>query len=64
MVFFVPLKLFNGDHLLSELNNQYKRSAHVDLGSSIAAEDEWYVRLPSYTIKWKYKLVTLNSLGY
>ena len=41
---FVSLALLsNGDYY-----NIYERSVHVDLGSSIAAEDDWYVRLPSY----------------
>ena len=41
---FVPLALLsNGDYYII-----YERSAHVDLGSNIAAEDDWYVRLPSY----------------
>ena len=55
---FVHLALLsNGDYY-----NIYERSAHVDLGSSIAAEDDWYVRLPSYILKWIIKILSFNSL--
>ena len=62
---FVPLALLsNGDYFWNIMHNIYERSAHVDLGPSIAAEDDWYVRLPSYILKWIIKILSFNSLEW
>ena len=64
-LFFVPLALLsNGDYFWNIMHNLYVRSAHVDLGPSIAAEDDWYVRLPSYILKWIIKILSFNSLEW
>ena len=64
LIFVTLALLSNGYYLWNIMHNIYERSAHVYLGPSIAAEDDWYVKLLSYILKWINKVLSFNSLEW
>lgn len=62
---FVPVMTLSfGDVIMNEMENLHVRSVHLDIGSSIQANKDSYVRVPSKVLKVVNKLFTMNFMEW